>query len=84
MKDTGGLCPKCGSRMLVRHSKKGRVYYGCEKNPTCDFMTWNEPTTEKCPECGSTLFKRAERTVSCCAKKRAAVTPVRWVPKKKE
>ena len=58
VKDTGGLCPKCGSRMLVRHSKKGRVYYGCEKNPTCDFMTWNEPTTEKCPECGSTLFKK--------------------------
>ena len=49
VKDTGGLCPKCGSRMLVRHSKKGRVYYGCEKNPTCDFMTWNEPTTEKMP-----------------------------------
>ena len=58
VKDTGGLCPKCGSRMLVRHSKKGRVYYGCEKNPTCDFMTWNEPTTEKCPESGSTLFKK--------------------------
>ena len=53
-----GKCPKCGSRMLARHSKKGRVYYGCEKNPTCDFMTWNEPTTEKCPECGSTLFKK--------------------------
>lgn len=58
VKDAGGLCPKCGSRMLVRHSKKGRVYYGCEKNPTCDFMTWNEPTTEKCPQCESSLFKK--------------------------
>ena len=58
VKDTGGQCPKCGSRVLIRHSKKGRVYYGCEKNPTCDFMTWNEPTAEKCPQCGSTLFKK--------------------------
>ncbi|MEG0896890.1 MAG: type I DNA topoisomerase [Ruthenibacterium sp.] len=62
VKDTGGLCPKCGSRMLVRHSKKGRVYYGCEKNPTCDFMTWNEPTTEKCPTCGGTLFKKGGKS----------------------
>ncbi len=58
VKDTGGLCPKCGGRVLIRHSKKGRIYYGCEKNPTCDFMTWNEPTAEKCPQCGSSLFKK--------------------------
>ena len=47
--------------VLGRNFAKKRnsdVYYGCEKNPTCDFMTWNEPTTEKCPECGSTLFKK--------------------------
>ncbi|NLS84297.1 MAG: type I DNA topoisomerase [Ruminococcaceae bacterium] len=56
--DTGGLCPKCGTRILMRRSKKGRIYYGCEKNPTCDFMTWNEPSPEKCPQCGSTLFKK--------------------------
>lgn len=62
VKDTGGLCPKCGSRVLLRRSKKGRVYYGCEKNPVCDFMTWNEPTAEKCPQCGSTLFKKGGRS----------------------
>ncbi len=62
VKDTGGQCPKCGSRMLIRHSKKGRIYYGCEKNPTCDFMTWNEPTTEKCPTCGSSLFKKGGKS----------------------
>lgn len=62
VKDTGGQCPKCGSRMLVRHSKKGRVYYGCEKNPTCDFMTWNEPTAEKCPNCGGSLFKKGGKS----------------------
>ncbi|MDD3428934.1 MAG: type I DNA topoisomerase, partial [Oscillospiraceae bacterium] len=58
VKDTGGLCPKCGGRMLIRHSKKGRIYYGCEKYPDCDFMSWDEPTTEKCDKCGKTLFKK--------------------------
>lgn len=58
VKDAGGACPKCGGRIFVRHSKKGRVYYGCEKNPTCEFMTWNEPSTEQCPNCSGTLFKK--------------------------
>ena len=52
-----GECPLCGSRILVRKTKKGRVYYGCEKNPTCGFMSWDEPSEEKCPTCGKTLFK---------------------------
>ncbi|MEG1744978.1 MAG: topoisomerase DNA-binding C4 zinc finger domain-containing protein, partial [Ruthenibacterium sp.] len=69
VKGTAGVCPKCGSRMLIRHSKKGRVYYGCEKNPTCDFMTWNEPSAEKCPTCGTTLFKKGGRNgVLLCEK----------------
>ena len=62
VKDTGGVCPKCGGRMLERLSKKGRVYYGCEKNPACDFMTWNEPTPERCPKCGATLFKKGGKS----------------------
>ncbi len=57
-KDTGGICPKCGGRILRLNSKKGRIFFACEKNPTCDFITWNEPTSEKCPNCGSTLFKK--------------------------
>ena len=58
VKDTGGLCPLDGGHMLVRKSAKGRVYYGCSNYPTCNFMTWDEPVPEKCPQCGSTLFKK--------------------------
>ncbi len=58
VKDTGGLCPVCGGHMLLRKSAKGRVYYGCGNYPTCNFMTWDEPVTERCPQCNSTLFKR--------------------------
>jgi DNA topoisomerase-1 len=44
--------------MLVRKSAKGRVYYGCSNYPKCNYMTWDEPVPEKCPQCGSTLFKK--------------------------
>ena len=57
VKDTGGLCPLDGGHMLVRKSAKGRVYYGCSNYPKCNYMTWDEPVPEKCPQCGSTLFK---------------------------
>lgn len=58
VKDTGGLCPLDGGHMLVRKSAKGRVYYGCRNYPKCNYMTWDEPVPEKCPQCGSTLFKK--------------------------
>ena len=58
VKDTGGLCPLDGGHMLVRKSAKGRVYYGCSNYPKCNYMTWDEPVPEKCPRCGSTLFKK--------------------------
>lgn len=58
VKDTGGLCPLDGGHMLVRKSAKGRVYYGCSDYPKCNYMTWDEPVPEKCPQCGSTLFKK--------------------------
>ena len=57
-----GHCPKCGSRILKRTSKKGYTYYACErvnKNKDCDFMSWDVPVAETCPECGKTLFKPA-------------------------
>lgn len=66
MKDTGGRCPKCGGRMLLRRSAKGRVYYGCENYPNCDFMTWDEPVPQTCEKCGATLFKKGSRLY--CAK----------------
>ncbi|MBQ7108782.1 MAG: type I DNA topoisomerase [Clostridia bacterium] len=50
-------CPKCGSDVVVRKSKKGVTFYTCEKGPECDFISWNEPTNEKCPDCGNSLMK---------------------------
>ena len=50
-----GRCPKCGSGMLKRKSKKGYAYYACEKGADCGFMSWDVPTAEDCPECGQTV-----------------------------
>lgn len=55
--DTGVPCPKCGARLLKKKSKSGFYYYGCEHNPSCDFMTWDSPTKKVCPQCGGTVFK---------------------------
>ena len=54
-----GRCPKCGSGMLKRKSKKGYAYYACEKGAECGFMSWDVPTAEDCTECGFTLFKKS-------------------------
>ena len=54
-----GRCPKCGSTILKRKSKKGYAYYACEKGAECGFMTWDVPTAEDCPECGFTMFKKS-------------------------
>ena len=54
-----GRCPKCGSGMLKRKSKKGYAFYACEKGAECGFMSWDVPTAEDCPECGQTLFKKS-------------------------
>ncbi len=51
-------CPKCGGNVIVRTTKKGRTFYGCSNYPDCNFISWYQPTTEKCPQCGSTLFKK--------------------------
>ena len=56
-----GRCPKCGSTILKRKSKKGYAYYGCERGAECGFMTWDVPTAEDCPTCGQTLFKKSGR-----------------------
>jgi len=54
-----GRCPKCGSTILKRKSKKGYAYYGCERGAECGFMTWDVPTAEDCPKCGQTMFKKS-------------------------
>ena len=56
-----GKCPKCGSRILKRTSKKGYAYYACERGAECGFMTWDVPVKENCTECGKTLFKLSGR-----------------------
>lgn len=59
--ETPGSCPRCGKKVLAKKSKTGRTYYGCEDNPKCGFMTWDIPLAEKCPKCGSSLFKTTGR-----------------------
>ena len=66
--DTGVPCPVCGARLLKKKSKSGFYYYGCEKNPTCPFMTWDKPTQQKCPQCGGTLYRhytKEEKRMVC-------------------
>ncbi len=58
-KSTGVTCPKCGKGTIVeRKSKRGTIFYGCDKYPDCNFVLWNEPTGEKCPQCGELLVKK--------------------------
>ena len=54
-----GRCPKCGSGMLKRKSKRGYAFYACEKGTECGFMSWDVPTAEDCPVCGQTMFKKS-------------------------
>ena len=56
-----GKCPKCGGRILKRTSKKGYVFYACERGTDCGFITWDVPTKDVCPQCGKTMFKRSGR-----------------------
>ncbi len=56
-----GKCPKCGGKILKRTSKKGYVFYACERGTDCGFITWDVPTKDYCPSCGKTLFKKAGR-----------------------
>ncbi len=59
----GIACPKCGKDIVIRKTKKGRRYYGCESNPECDFMSWQKPTDVKCPKCGSLLLEKGSKLV---------------------
>ena len=54
-----GRCPKCGSTILKRKSKRGYAYYSCERGAECGFMTWDVPTEQDCPTCGQTMFKKS-------------------------
>ncbi len=59
----GMKCPKCGDGdIIVRKSKKGKVFYGCSKYPECDFVSWDKPTGNKCPDCGSPLVEADKKS----------------------
>ncbi len=59
----GVPCPKCGKEVVLRKTKKGRKYYGCEDNPECDFMSWSRPVAEQCPKCGGYMVIKGSKTV---------------------
>lgn len=59
---TGVKCPKCDGEILVKKSRKGKIYYGCEHLPKCDFMAWDAPVKDEvCPQCGGLLLKKQGR-----------------------
>lgn len=61
--EAGVNCPECGGKVLIKKTKRGRIYYGCEHNGDgCDFMSWNKPTGEKCPECGAFLEEKGRKS----------------------
>ena len=59
----GVPCPLCGKEVVIRKTKKGRKYYGCEDNPDCEFMSWQKPSKEKCPECGNYMVEKGNKLV---------------------
>lgn len=56
-------CPMCGGEVVLKKTKKGRKYYGCENNPECDFMSWQKPSKEKCPDCGGYMLEKGNKLV---------------------
>ena len=60
LEKAGVTCPKCGGEIILRKTKKGRRYFGCE-NQECDFMSWQKPSNEKCPECGSYMLEKGNK-----------------------
>ena len=76
----GVACPKCGKDIVLRKTKKGRRYYGCENNPECDFMSWAKPSSEKCPKCGSYMVEKGNKLA--CANEQCGFSEEK--PKKDE
>ncbi|OUO78881.1 DNA topoisomerase I [Blautia sp. An249] len=59
----GVACPQCGKEVVMKKTKKGRRYYGCENNPECDFMSWQKPSAKKCPKCGNYMVEKGNKLV---------------------
>ena len=67
--ETNATCPVCGGKVISKKSKRGYTFFGCDKWPECNFMTWDKPTNEKCPKCGKSLFKGKGSVLSCLDEK---------------
>ena len=63
--ETNAKCPVCGGKVIEKKSKKGYAFYGCSNYPECNFMTWDKPTDDVCPDCGKSLFKRTGGLIVC-------------------
>jgi DNA topoisomerase-1 len=61
LEKVGVPCPKCGKDVVIKKTKKGRIFYGCESNPECDFMSWQKPSTIKCPKCESYMVEKGNK-----------------------
>lgn len=61
LEKVGVPCPKCGKEVVIKKTKKGRIYYGCEANPECDFMSWQKPSTKACPKCGAYMVEKGNK-----------------------
>ena len=62
VKETGAACPVCGGKILEKKSQRGKIYFGCEHNPKCEFMSWDAPVKDKkCPDCGGLLLQKNSR-----------------------
>jgi DNA topoisomerase-1 len=78
--DTGVPCPKCGGTIIQKKSKTGKIFYGCDHYPECNYMNWDEPLKTKCEICGSNLFRKSgkRRIIYCpnpdCKKQGASKT----------
>ncbi|MBP3879673.1 MAG: type I DNA topoisomerase [Lachnospiraceae bacterium] len=59
----GVKCPKCGGEIVLKRTRKGRRYFGCENSPECDFMSWTRPVAKRCPECGTYMTEKGNRLV---------------------
>ncbi|MCL2372632.1 MAG: type I DNA topoisomerase [Defluviitaleaceae bacterium] len=75
--EAGVACPTCAGQVVVKKSKKGRKYYGCENNPDCSFISWNLPTGNLCPDCNSFLVEkgRKKKVIACSSCKYAVEAP---------
>ena len=87
IRSTGVKCPKCGQGEIVeKKSKSGKIFFGCNKYPDCDFALWDEPTGETCPDCGGLLVKRINKsgTVEMCSNRKCSYKKIVNQPEQSE